>query len=191
MPKHKAELTVEAVTSIISEKKPTSLTAVSKLLGLGKGSVSGSVAKRLRGLLPTIDAMLAQNKGGDGKVKSMKAGKAPNGKRKAKPAAKPVAKAGGKWPHAEKSPFRPGSSYDTCYSILAAHKSGLPKEKLLALLAEATGKDIVHAGYDAQVLLSAHPNENGLSNNDSPRHRSCRPGFWVRRTNGHVQLMVD
>jgi hypothetical protein len=73
---------------------------------------------------------------------------------------------------------------------LAFHKAGLPKEKMVELLAEATGKDIKHAGYDAQVLLSAHPNDNGLSNNDSPRHRSCRPGFWIQRTNGHVKLMV-
>ena len=39
--------------------------------------------------------------------------------------------------------------------------------------------------------LSEQQIQDGLNNNDSPRHRSCRPGFWVKRTNGHVQLMLD
>ena len=101
------------------------------------------------------------------------------------------AKAAGKWPHDERSKFRPGSSYDTCFSILAAHKDGLPRSRLVELLAEATGKTAKLAGYDAQVVLSAWGNEEGLSRNDGPRHRSCRPGFWVKRANGHVTLMVD
>ena len=96
----------------------------------------------------------------------------------------------GKWSRDPRNPFREGA-YGKCYDILAAHKDGLSREKLVGLLAKAMGKDLVHAGYDAQVLLSAGPNESGLSNNDGPRHRSCRPGFWVRRTNGHVQLVVD
>ena len=96
----------------------------------------------------------------------------------------------GKWSRDPRNPFREGA-YGKCYDILAAHKDGLSREKLVELLAKATAKDLVHAGYDAQVVLSAHANEDGLSNNDSPRHRSCKAGFWIKRTNGHVQLMVD
>lgn len=170
MSKQKAEISAVAATKAIQDGNLTSLTQVSKALGLGKGSVSGSVAKRLREILPNIDGMLAQNKD---------AGK--------KPAIKE-----GKWPRDKRNVFRAGtSSYGIAFDILAAHKAGLPKGKLVELLAEATGKDAKHAGYDAQVLLSAKPNEDGLSNNDSPRHRSCRHGFWVQRTNGHVKLMFD
>ena len=146
-------------------------------------ALGGSLARKFRALIPDIDVLLKRTAGsakvgaGDG---DGKAGKAPKGN---------VAK--GKWARDPRNAFRPSSSYATCFDILAAHKDGLPREKLVALLAEATGKDAKHAGYDAQVLLSAGPNEGGLSNNDGPRHRSCRPGFWIRRTNGHVQLVVD
>jgi len=96
-----------------------------------------------------------------------------------------------KWQRDARNPFRAGSSYAACYDILAAHEGGLPKAKLVKSLAKATGKDIVRAGYDCQVVLSAKRNEDGLSNNDSPRHRSCRGGFWVKRMNGTVMLVVD
>ena len=177
--KAKVELTAEAVRKAIEENKPKSLTGLAHGLGY-KGSVGGSLAKKFRQLFPDIDAMLKRTadpaKGGD----DGKAGKAPKGN---------VAK--GKWARDPRNVFRPSSSYATCYDILAAHKDGLPKNKLIELLAKATGKDARHAGYDAQVLLSAWGNEPGLSRNDGPRHRSCRPGFCVQRTNGHVQLMVD
>jgi hypothetical protein len=189
------ELTAEAVLEAV-KSGATSLTGISKALGLGKGSVSGSTAKEIRALVPDVEDRLAANKaskGGtadvkaDAKVKPVKAAKVKPVK--AAKSAKVPLKAG-KWPHDSRNPFREGSSYAICFNILAANKAGLAKEKLVELLAEATGKDIKHAGYDAQVLLSAHPNDNGLSNNDSPRHRSCRPGFWIQRTNGHVKLMV-
>lgn len=196
MSKAKVELTAEAVKAVIEQDKPKSLTGLAHGLGY-KGSVSSTLTRKLRSLVPDIDALLKGAAGlakgdGEGKTEAANptASKEPKGK-SAKGKAKPVAKVEGKWPHDERSPFRPGSSYDTCFSILAKHKDGLAKAKLIELLAEATGKDLRHAGYDAQVLLSAHPNEDGLSNNDSPRHRSCRPGFWIKRTNGHVQLMID
>ena len=44
---------------------------------------------------------------------------------------------------------------------------------------------------DAEIVLAARPNDAGLNNNEGPRHRSCRPGFWIKRENGHVTLMVD
>jgi hypothetical protein len=188
----KTELTAELVLEAV-KGGAKSLTAVSKALGLGKGSVSGSTAKAIRALVPDIEARLAANKANKGDTKTdakpkVAKAKPSTTKGKVKPAKAPIKE--GKWPRDPRNPFREGSAYATCFNILAFHKAGLPKEKMVELLAEATGKDIKHAGYDAQVLLSAHPNDNGLSNNDSPRHRSCRPGFWIQRTNGHVKLMV-
>lgn len=186
--KAKREITAESVKAVIKRDKPRSLTGLAHGLGY-KGSVSSTLTKKLRALLPDIESRLMasgtakEDAGGDAKAKKDK----PDRKRKAKPATSPASK----WPHDERSKFRPGSSYDTCYSILAAHKDGLPRGKLVALLAEATDKDTKHAGFDAQVLLSAHPNEDGLSNNDSPRHRSCRPGFYIVRNGDVVTLKVD
>ena len=182
--KAKIELTVEAVRKVIEEKSPSSMTQLAHLLGY-RGSVGGSLAKKFRQLIPDIDVLLKRTAES---AKGCDDGKAGTAKPKAK--AKPAAKAKGKWPRDPRNVFRPGS-YGTCFDILAAHKDGLSREKLVGLLAKATAKDLVHAGYDAQVVLSAHANEDGLSNNDSPRHRSCKAGFWVRRTNGHVQLVVD
>lgn len=195
--KAKVELSAESLKAVIDRHKPKSLTGLAHGLGY-KGSVSSTLTRKFRALIPDIDAMLkgatGAAKGADGKAAVAKGNAV--GKRKAKVAsspAKPAAKSNRKWPHAEKSPFRPGSSYDTCYSILAAHKEGLTREKLVELLATATGKDAKHAAFDAQVLLSARGNDDepGLSRNDGPRHRSCRPGFWVKRNNSHVQLVVD
>lgn len=192
------ELTAAAVLDAV-KGGAKSLTGISKALGLGKGSVSGSTAKAIRALVPDVEARMAADKAskggagkGDAKDKPAKA-KAESSKspkvKSAKPAKVPIKDS--KWPHDKRNPFRQGGAYATCFNILASHKAGLAKEKLVELLAEATGKDVKHAAYDAQVLLSAKPNEDGLSNDDSPRHRSCRPGFWVQRTNGHVKLMVD
>lgn len=184
--KPKVELTVGAVRKVIDERKPDSMTKLAHGLGY-KGSVSSSLTRRLRALLPDVDVLLKRAaesaKGGDGAT----APATPRGQGKAKPAASKE----GKWPHDERSRYRPGSSYDVCYSILSAHPQGLPRAKLIELLAVATGKDEKHAGYDAQVVLSAWGNEPGLSRNDGPRHRSARPGYWVKRANGHVSLVVD
>lgn len=124
-------------------------------------------------------------------VKSAKTAKPAKAGKTAK-AEKPVAKvAKGKWPHDARNPFRAGSSYATCFNILAANRSGLTRSELVQHLAKAEGKDLVHAGYDCSVLMSAKPNEKGLSNNDSPRHRSCRSGFYIVRTGDQLKLMVD
>jgi len=191
--KTKVELTAESLKAVIDEKCPSSLTRLSHEFGY-KGSVSGSLAKKFRALLPGIDAMLEGTANSNGKPETM-VGNGKGAKNKTTKGAvaakgKPIAKEIGKWPRDPRNVFRPGA-YGTCFDILARHPTGLQKEKLIELLAEATGKDVKHAAFDAQVLLSAKANDNGLSNNDSPRHRSCRPGFWVRRENGHVQLMLD
>jgi len=139
-------------------------------------------------IVPDIDVLLK----GTAEPANVEAKAAAPEARPAKaPKARPAARDGGKRPRDPRNPFRPTSAYAACFDILAAHPDGMPKDKLVQLLAGATGKDAKHAAFDAQVLLSARGNEPGLSRNDGPRHRSCRPGFWVRRTNGHVQLVVD
>ena len=198
--KAKVELTAESVKVVIAEKKPTSLTQLAHFLGY-KGSVSSGLVKKLRQLVPEIDALLkstmpaepakgvTEGKSGAAKPKA-KAMPSKAAKGKATPASKSTTKAG-KYPRDPKNPFREGS-YATCYDILAKHGQGLPRERLIALLAEATGKDLKRASFDAQVVLSARgSDEPGLSRNEGPRNRSCRPGFWVKRENGHVQLMID
>lgn len=191
--KAKTELTEAAVRKAIEEKKPTSMTKLAHELGY-KGSVSSTLTKKFRTLVPDIDAMLKGSgavEGAAGEVEAAKSKKGPKGKA-AKAKTKPAAKSKGKWPHDSRNPFRDGSSYAACFDILAAHPTGLSKAKLIELLAKAsTEGDLKRAGFNAQVLLSAGGNEPGLSKNDGPRHRSCRAGFWVKRTNGHVQLMVD
>ena len=203
MRKAKIELTADTIRKAIEDGKAASMTQLAHQLGY-QGSVSSSLTRKFRQLVQDIDGLLAANKpaGGPAAVAKPKADKlaAPAGSArksaKGKPAKQPVksAKKGKAWPHDQRNPFvRAGSAYAVCFDILAApvHKDGLTRERLIELLAKATGKDEKHAGYDAQVLLSARGNDEGLSRNDGPRHKSCKPGFWVQRTNGHVKLMID
>lgn len=196
MKKAKTELTADAVKAAIKERKPASMTQLAHALG-HRGNVSGTLTRKLRGLVPGIDGLL-------GKVaRPAKVGKATKKANVAKlvdKMAKPTAKQtmvhscgtkGAKYARDPRNPFREGSSYGTVFDILASYPNGIEKEMLVRLVATETGKTIVRAGYDCQVVLSARPNEDGLNNNDSPRNRSCRPGYWVKRENGHVQLMVD
>lgn len=188
--KAKVELTAETVREAIKDGKPTSMTQLAHLLGY-KGSVSSSLTKKFRKLVPEIDALL---KGTVPTGTTSAAGKAVTAKAKPKPAKPPPQPAGakaGKYTRDPRNPFREGSSYATVFDILASHRDGMEKEMLVRLVAAQTSKTLVRSGYDCQVVLSARPNDDGLNNNESPRNRSCRPGFWIKRENGHVQLMVD
>jgi hypothetical protein len=85
-----------------------------------------------------------------------------------------------------KNPFRPGSSYASCFDIMASFgKKGCAKGQLVELMAKERKTDLKHAYYDCAVLLSAK------ESNKSPRHRSCRFGFWIKRKDDHITLMVD
>ena len=145
------------------------------------------LTKKGGGMSTKKAAKSTENKGGKGGRQTAK---------KAEPTAKaaePKATAAGEssLKRAEGNPFRDGSAYAACFDILAAHKAGIRRDELVRLLAQHTGKDEKRAGFNVQVLLSAKPNEDGLNNNDSPRHRACRKGFYVRRENDHVKLMID
>jgi hypothetical protein len=205
MSKSKVELTAETIGKAIEDGHFSSMTQLAHSMGY-KGSVSSSLTKKFRQLIPNIDARLASNKPVKDAGKTM-AGKpsaqatkpAPRGKadktvkavRADKPVPKPAGAKGGKFARDPRNPFREGSTYGLVFDVLASYPDGIEREMLVRLVAAETKKDLVHAGYDCQVLLSARGNEPGLSRNDGPRHRSCRNGFWVERTNGHVKLVVD
>jgi len=90
------------------------------------------------------------------------------------------------YPRHPSNPFRPLSSYGKCFDILASVPDGIHREKLSELLAKETGKKLRLAGYDMAVLLSAR--EEAVN---GKRHRSCKDGFYVKRTNDHVQLVLS
>jgi hypothetical protein len=180
-------LTAEAVLAAIERGRPRNITGLAHGLGYS-GSVGSSLTKKLRSLVPGIDSLFLKQgdasraSGGDPEADVTPVAKKPTAK-----AAKPK---GGKWPRHAGNPFRVGS-YATCFDILAAHPGGLTRERLVELLAAATGKDIQHAAFDAQVVLSARgaecPNLNPF---EGPRNRSARFGYWVRRVNSHVELVL-
>ena len=189
--KSKVEITAETVRKAVEDGKFSSLTGLAHSLGY-KGSVSSSLTRKLRSLLPDIDALLAAAKPASDGHADATAGKATQAK-VAKPPATPVASVakpkGGKWPRHAQNPFREGS-YGTCFDILSAHPDGLPRERLIELLAKATGKDEKHAAFDAQVVCSARKNDDGLNAYEGPRNRSCKLGFYVERVNGHVKMVL-
>jgi hypothetical protein len=168
----KTKLTAETVKKAIEDGKPASMTQLSHLLGY-RGSVSSSVTRKFRALVPDIGGLLAAN-----------------GPTRGKPEAKPAPKGGRKWPRHPKNPYREGSAYATCVDILSSFK-GMPKDKLVELLAKATKTDLRHSGFNVQVVCSAWGNEPGLNPFDGPRNRSARPGYWVKRINGHVQIFFE
>ena len=115
--KGRIELTVDAVRKAIGERKPTSMTQLSQHMGY-RGSVSSSLTKKFRALIPDIDALL---KASADTAKSVKVGKADKVEPKAVKAAKvnpakvngkakPVIKSKGKWARNAKNPFRDGSA---------------------------------------------------------------------------------
>lgn len=78
-------------------------------------------------------------------------------------------------------PFRAHSSYSVVYSVLHhAGDKGISRQDLIAEVSRITGKDPKHASYDTAVLLSAKQNGS--------RHQSCKPGFWIERTNDQCKL---
>jgi hypothetical protein len=90
-----------------------------------------------------------------------------------------------KVPRATNNPFRVDSAYAVGFDILHAHPVGLPRKRLVELMAKATRKSVEKAGYDAAVVLSAKNSPTG------PRHRSCREGFWVERDGDLFKLRTN
>jgi hypothetical protein len=188
-----ADLTAEAVIQSIGTSKAASLGQLHRALG-GKGSASGSLAKRLKELVPNIGELFAANKGEAGEEKATaKAEKDPKPEKKAKrekaskTAAKKVAEKPAKRAvkRADGNPFRDGSGYGLLFDILAAAGAeGMPVDAWKKKYMSITGKDEAHTRYDTCVLLSAQESPTGS------RHRSCREGFWIRRECDNLVLCI-
>jgi hypothetical protein len=170
MSKKTAEITVESVIKVVNEGRLTSLTQVSKALGLGTGSVSGSVSKRLRQLVPTIDAMLAQYKGVKGE----------------KPEGKPT-EATPQDDGETLCPFRGSSKYAAIWMALYRHrKTGVTRK---ALVEEITASDKRFADpktADYAVTVVASPTRDGGAHRSADRAGDV---YWVEKSDGgHLQL---
>lgn len=165
----KREITKELIEKAIAESKPNSLTQLSKAMGF-RGSISGNLAKKIKALVPDISDQLKRN------VEGSETGKAEEGVKKVKK---------GIYPRHDKNPFRDGSSYAQIFDAFVSHRDGLRRDELLKVAAAVTGKDAKHAAYDLAVILSPKESPTG------PRHRSCREGYWVKRENDHVTIMLD
>ena len=167
----KVEITRERIAEILESQKPKSLTEVYRLLG-GQGKLSGSLAGKIRNLVPDIEKAVAGNKAGaaqvDGKpeatLRTSKTSKAD------KKTAKTVAKS--KVPRHPKNPFRPGGYATLLDLIAAAGPKGIGREDLLKDYCKATGKDDQHARFDLAVINSAREDSD-------KRHRSAADGFTI------------
>lgn len=168
----KKQLSKEAVLDALKSSNATSLTALHKAMG-GKGSVPGSTAKRVRELVPDIEAKLAANKVGKPKAAKPATGKP-----------KPLARTT-PYPRHSANPYREGSGYGLCFDILAAHPNGMSRQSLIDSYAKASGKDpLKGVRFDIAVVTSAKESATG------PRHRSCREGYHVAVVNDHVRLVL-
>ena len=168
-----AQITRESLLLINEAKAPRTLSEAYRLLG-GKGKLSGTTAKKMRELVPGIEAILAKNKAKASESKAEGSVEPPKEKRLQK-ADKKSAKALKKSavPRHPKNPFRPGSGYGLLLDLIAnAGSKGIGKEDLLKAYCKAAGKDIVHAKYDLAVINSAREDSD-------KRHRSATDGFTI------------
>lgn len=169
-------ITKSRIERALKSSGASTMTALYRSMG-GKGSMPGSTSKKIRSLVPDITDKLAANRSPAAKATK----KSPPRK---KPATKKVS---GKmsYPRARANPFRDGSGYALAYDVLAAHKAGMRRDELVEIYASVSTKSLKKAGYDVAVVLSAKDSPTG------PRHRSCREGYWIEKTNDHVNLRLD
>ena len=176
----KLELSKEKIVEVLESQKPKSLTEVYRLLG-GQGKLSGSLAGKIRILVPDIEKVVADNKAGaaqvDGKpeatLRTSKTSKAD------KKTAKTVAKS--KVPRHPKNPFRPGGYATLLDLIAAAGPKGIGREDLLKDYCKATGKDDQHARFDLAVINSARQDSD-------KRHRSCADDFTILKEGDNYRV---
>lgn len=174
----KLELSKEKIVEVLESKKPKSLTEIYRHLG-GEGKLSGSLAGKIRILVPDIEKVVAGNKAGEAQVDGK-----PEATLRTSGKSKKTAKKNSKatYPRCDKNPFREGSNYALAFDILAASKDGLPLAEWRERYAKAARKPLKLAGFDTQVLLTAKDTPTG------ERHRSCRDNFYIERQCDHVAL---
>lgn len=177
----KIELNQQKIIIALESRSPKSLTEVYRILG-GEGKLSGSVAKKMRELVPGIEERLASNNAGEMKAEEKPQATVPKSGKSEK-----ITKKNSKAMYArcDKNPFREGSNYSLAFDILAASKDGLPLTEWRERYAKAAKKPLKLASYDIQVLLTAKESPTG------ERHRSCRDGYYIERQCDHVRIRFD
>lgn len=173
------KLSKETLLLILETRSPKSLTEIYRLLGGQGQKLSGSVAKKMRTLVPDIEKVVANNKAKEGNAGGNPETTLRTSGKSKKPGKK-TSKA--TYPHCDKNPFREGSNYALAFDILASFPEGLPLAEWRERYAKAARKSLILAGYGIQVLLTAKDTPTG------ERHRSCRDGFFIERQCDHVTL---
>lgn len=210
----KNEIMKSSIVAAVKNHKICNMTQLAVSMGLLKKgqSVSGSFGKKVKSLVPEIADLFKANvtngemdKGketaGVKEKEPIKPIKEPKPAKPAKPVKEPKAAktpktpktpktvktptSPGLYPRHAQNPFRLNSSYGKVFDCFASFKNGVRRDELLTKVAEAVGKDLKHAAYDLAVILSAKESNVG------PRHRSCAEGFWVRRENDNLCLVID
>jgi flagellar biosynthesis/type III secretory pathway M-ring protein FliF/YscJ len=90
-----------------------------------------------------------------------------------------------KYPRHERNPYRPNSSYGLVFDVLVKQKDGITRQELSKIVSEEGGKPASLCSYDVAVVIS------GRESATSTRHKSAKEGYWVRRENDHLTLMID
>jgi len=205
----KNEIMKSSIVAAVKNHKICNMTQLAVSMGLLKKgqSVSGSFGKKVKSLVPEIADLFKANgtngemDKGKGKetttpVKPIKEPKVAKESKEPKSIPQKTQKSPknlksakttspGLYPRHEKNPFRLNSSYGKVFDCFASFKNGVRRDELLTKVAEAVGKDLKHSKYDLAVILSAKESNVG------PRHRSCPEGFWVRRENDNLLLVID
>ena len=99
----KVEVSREKIVEVLESRNPKSLTEIYRHLG-GVGKLSGSIAKKMRTLVPDIEKVVAGNRVGAGKGEPKETLRTSG---KSKKPGKKTPKA--TYPHCDKNPFREGS----------------------------------------------------------------------------------
>jgi hypothetical protein len=168
MQKPKTEISAETVQKILQDHKPISLTQIAHALGF-KGSVSGSLSKRLRELVPNISDLLSANKPAT-HAKDAHAEKTPKTVKKPTAVKESVPKKPSKagFPIPEICPYRPSSAYAKAWAILYAHREkGISKADLIEKYKSWTLKPMPNCEFDVHVVTS--PKEDGSAHRSASR----------------------
>jgi len=166
----KRSLTKESILKALEASKATSVSALYRAMG-GGNSIPGSTARRIRSLVPDIGERLETNKSGK-----------PNAKESIEPKSRAATRHSSPYPRHPANRYREGSSYALAFDILAAHPSGLSRQRLLEMYAKASGATQDRARFNLAVVLSPRESATG------PRHRSAREGYWIEMQNNFVRL---
>ena len=134
---------------------------------------------------PTKEPKLTAKAKAKAPVKTVKSKAKPSKVAKAKPVKIKKAVPQGKFPRHPKNPFREGSAYGQIFDAFVRKQAGIRRDELTKLSMDACNTDLKHTAYNLAVILSAKESNTG------PRHPSCREGFWVKRDNDHLTLMID